>query len=412
MKFSPFFIIVLAIIGTADSCKQRSSQKGSLNSEVTPGWSVMLNEPQEDEVPVQASEAIGDTIPDYFPVFREWKELAKDVHYGVGPTATEVTQWKRDFESVNSADSVWYATLFHFKDMGHYVAVQDFIELLHGPQCDKFHANDNRLLWRLDQFDPLIEQKPQAGFEKIRFIRDQYERILDYEPGSQLDMTFWAWLSTDFRDLYGRTLENVIISSISPSASKEIRQEFKCENSYYWASSNAFQMIEGSPVWSGSSFPYRTGCYGIPNIDMGNRAKENLLHALLDSSFLTENEHLIISPTVINQEYNVFASTLEDDAEYTYSLKEQKDALEKDRRAFFKWMDARKAVSAKLSGTIKVVYDNASQSIMRKKLILLKNRFNIDDGFCQDYIVKHLLTEKSSDEELLNHNLEELLKNE
>ena len=99
---------------------------------------------------------------------------------------------------------------------------------------------------------------------------------------------------------------------------------------------------------------------------MGNSAKENLLHALLDSSFLAENEHVIISPTVMNEEYDVFASTLEDDAEYTYSLKEQKDALEKDRRAFFKWIDARKAVSAKLSGTIKIVYDNATQSIMRK----------------------------------------------
>ena len=47
------------------------------------------------------------------------------------------------------------------------VAVQDYIELLHGSRRENYSDNDKRLLWRLDQYDPLIELKPLSGFEKI-----------------------------------------------------------------------------------------------------------------------------------------------------------------------------------------------------------------------------------------------------
>lgn len=411
MKISPYIITALTIIGVTISCKQRESQNGPSNSGRPPGWSVMIDSPEDKTVTPETTDE-DNTIPDDIPVIREWKDFDLTLSLGKTPSTEEIAQWKRDFESANSADSVWYVDLGRFKDMNHYVAVQDFIELLHGPKCEKYSDNDRRLLWRLDQYDPLIEQKPQSGFEKIQFIRSQYQRLLDYEPGSQWDMTLWAWLSTDFRSLYSRTLEKEILNLAGQSVSKELKEEFKCEDSYSWACSDAFQKICGSPVWSGSSFPYRVGCYGNRNIDMGNNAKEDFLHALFDSTLTKESGSSIITRSLIEQEYATFTETLEEDEEYTYSLKEQKEALNGDKRALFKWMEARAAVSAKLSGTIKIVYDNATQSILRKKLILLKNRFNIDDGYCQDYIVKHLLTENSSDEELMNHNLEELLKNE
>lgn len=386
---------------------KKTTQQAIVSTGRTPGWSVMNSEPKLEPEPA----TVEDTIPDDIPVIREWKVLDSNIYYGIIPSERELLKWKAEFESANAIDSVWYIELDYYKDMGHYVAVQDFIELLHGPKCENYASDDRRLLWRLDQFDPIVEQKPQSGFEKIQFIRGQYERLLDYDLGSQWDMTLWAWLSTDFRDLYGRVLKKEILAHASSKSIDALKAEFKCEDSYNRATSNAFQMIEGSPEWSGSSFPYRVGCYGIPNIDMGNLAKEEVLHVLYDSSYVTENDHMLITKALIGNEYTLFADTLEED-EYTYTMNKQKEALNKDRSSFFAWMDARASVSAKLDGKIKIVYDNSTQSIMRIKLILLKNRYNLKDGYCLPSVEKYLLDNNCSDEELLSHNLEKLTENE
>lgn len=405
-------LFCLLVIIVAISCKQKRPQSSYISCERFPGWSVMADTTEDNADSVEMSIAPGDTIPDEIPVTRVWKDLSLSLYLGETPSPKEIAQWKRDFESANPNDSVCFVELARFKDMNHYVAVQDYIELLHGPRCESYSDNDRRLLWRLDQYDPLVEQKPRSGFKKVQFIRWQYERLLDYELGSQWDMNSWSWLSTDFRSLYGRTLEKEILRLASQNVSNELKQEFKCEEAHSWASSNAFQMIYGSPVWSGSSFSYRVGCFGIPNIDMGNNAKEVLLQALYDPSFTKETCNSAITRKLLEQEYATFANALEEDEEYTFSLKEQKDALNGDKSAFFKWMEARAAVSSKLSGTAKIVYDNATQTIMRRKIILLKNRFNIDDGFCLDYVVKNLLSDDCSDEEIMNHSLERLLENE
>lgn len=409
MKIRATTIIVLVFIAIACGSKSKRSSQSTLDGR-TPGWSVMIDEPETEVEPVTTTT---DTIPDVVPVYREWKDLDPGIYYGKAPSAQEIAKWKSEFESVNPADSAWYYDLNHYKDMGQYMAVQDLIELLHGPKCENFSADDRRFLWRIDQFDPLVEQKPHSGFEKILFIRGQCERLtdLDYNMGSQWDMTFWAWLSNDVRDLYGRTLEKEILAHASSSISKELKAEFKCEDAYNWATSNAYQKIEGSPEWSGSSFPYRVGRYGIPNVEMGNDAKECFLHALYDASFFTANGHAPITRELISEEYSRFSATFDED-EYSYPLEERREALSEDKSTFFKWMDARRAVSSKLSEATKAVYDNATQAIMRKKLIMLKNRFNIDDFYCEPYVLKHLLGEDCSDEELLSHNLEKLIEDE
>lgn len=339
---------------------------------------------------------------------REWKNLNKDIYYGNPPSAQEIEQWKAEFEAVNPYDSVQWSGVGLYKDADHYLAVTDFIEFIHGPKCDEYLPDDRRLLWRLDQYDPLVNDKPKMGLDKVLFLRDQYERLLDYECGSQWDMTMWSWLSTDFRDLYGRLLDSEIMKHISPEVSELISAEIKCEGDYYDASSLAYQKIEGSPDWSGSAFPYRVGCFGILNIDIGNKAKEDLVHSLYDPSYVTIYDRLLITNKLLTSEYARFAGTFEEE-EYWYPVKERAEALNNDRDSFFKWMDARSDVSSQLTGRTKIVYDNATQSIMRQKLIMLKNRFNQDDGFCTDDITVHLLNDNCSDEELLAHNLEQLL---
>ena len=67
-------------------------------------------------------------------------------------------------------------------------------------------------------------------------------------------------------------------------------------------------------------------------------------------------------------------------------------------------MDARKTVSSLLTGRMKELYGNATNRILRQKLILLKNRYNCNDGFCPDYTI--LLDMDCSDEELFSFTFE------
>lgn len=373
------------------------------------GWSVLKDEACDKTVASYPIEATDDSTSGYITVTRRWKDLEPNIYYGKVPTAKEISKWEKDFEAVNPPDTVWSFVVGQYKNTEHYVAIRDYIELLHGSQSTNYPDDDRRLLWRLDQYDPLVEQKPHTGAGKVLYIRNQYERLLDYELGSQWDMTLWAWLSTDFRELYGRVLEKEIMSRIGLRVFNELRKEFKAEGRYYEASSKAFQIIEGSPIWSGSSFPYRTGFFGSANIDIGNIAKESLFKALVDSTYSVGNMYAEISKAILEQEYTRFDNALSEYEDYTYPLDEQRSALDGDKKAFFFWMSARYAVSEKLTGTVKRNYDNATQAIMRQKLILLKNRFNLDDGFCPEYIVKQLLANDCSDNELKNHYLEKQL---
>ena len=72
-------------------------------------------------------------------------------------------------------------------------------------------------------------------------------------------------------------------------------------------------------------------------------------------------------------------------------------------------MASREGVSALLDGVQKRAYDMATGIICREKLVLLKNRYNSDDGFNRDSLTPFLASTWWTDEDILAHNLEKLL---
>ena len=111
------------------------------------------------------------------------------------------------------------------------------------------------------------------------------------------------------------------------------------------------------------------------------------------------------------REYAVFSGRLEEH-DFGYPLKERQAALGKEKRAWTDWMAARKDVSARLQGVVKDAFDAATGTLCRSRLVLMKNRYNIDDGFCSDSEVKCLASTDWTDERIIAHDFEKLLNDE
>lgn len=341
---------------------------------------VQATREENKEVSVKTTK---EETPDSVWVRHRWKDLDTALFLGSAPSQEEISQWKKDFESANPVALVSSYTLRQYRSMDRYLAIVDFDELLHGPRYEEYPSDDRRLLWRLDQYDPLVKQKPRSDLGKILHIRSQYESILDYGPYSMLDHALWATISVDYRNLYDRTLDRELRSRTGAEVSKELEEEFRCEQEYYVANSKAFVILQGHPVWSGTLFPYLAGRFGNHNIDMGIMAKEEFLRALLDTSY-TVNPKGSTTILPIQVEYALFAGELKEEEEreereevYGYPLKEKCAVLEEDEQAFVDWMDARFAVSQLLSGQLRTSYDNATAAIIKEKLRLLKMRYDV-----------------------------------
>lgn len=361
---------------------------------------------------VEVEQLSNDSIPEYIAVSHQWKELEDWAYLFEVPSPNDISRWKKEFEKANATDSVWYADYEHIPGEGHWVAVNDFIELWHGPLCESFKTDDNRTLWRLLQYSPGTEYMQYAkGFTRIELIRKMYIDLLDYITGSQWDMTFRAWLLTDFATFYIRILYRDIEGHMDGSIKSAILREQKQAQHHHDRVWEAYQKIEGGPGFNGSSYPARCGLFGNAYYGIEIFSQEEFLHTIYNESYnYLPTGHVFTEDDIIN-EYEAFSGTFTDD-EYSFSVEARRDVLDKDKKSFFDWMAARETVSLQLSGRTKMNFDRATDGIRRHKLIMLKNRYNIDNGYCSEYISKHLLSINSSDEEIISHNLEKLIDNE
>ena len=351
-------------------------------------------------------------LPDYIYVTHQWKDLDESVYPFGASDGHQVAKWKSEFEKANAPDSVWRDDFLHVPGEDHWMAVYDFVGLWHGQYRESFKQDDDRTVWRLLQYSPEADRVPSlVGFDRVRFLRHIYEDLLDYEPYSQWDMTFWAWLETDFDTFYIRILNKDILSLADRRLTSAIRREQAKAGLHHDRVWEAYQKVQGEPGFNGTSFPYRCGTFGDVYYKMEIQASEAFLQALYDDSYSYPVTGRTVTDEDVVAEFDTFSRTFEED-EYSYTPAERKAVLDRDRRSFLDWMKARGQVSALLSGKAKETYDKATDGIRRYKLVLLKNRYYYDDGYCLDYVSRHLLGFDCSDEELFSHNLEKLIENE
>lgn len=352
-------------------------------------------------------------LSEYVRVSHKWKDLEPSRFIGPRPTADEIETWKAEFESVNPTDSVWRTEFNYFRGEGHYMAVQDLIELIHGPKNKEFASDDRCIEWRLRQFDPDPARMPKKGFAKIRYFRTLYEELLDYSKGSQFELTLGGWLDTDLREVYLRLLCDTIAARSEESLKPILKEEKALIDKYNHAVYETYLKVQGSSSgFNGTMFPSLVAEFDAINLDMEIQAQEDFLKGIMDD---VVEEHLpksAISAKDVDKEYKVFASSFAEE-ELSFPVEVRKQILAKERNAWNRWMDCRTRISRRLDGNAKLTYDRATLRIQRHKLIMLKNRYNTPTSAFQEYISKHLLSyENSTDEEIFAHNLEALIEEE
>ena len=394
--------VVLAILFiVCGSCKQRRPKKLSY----TPGWMVL-----PDSIPLLIQDEEQDTEDegsDYVSVPHHWKNLDDSVFLSSVPSPMTIEKWKKEFESANPADSVWKTDITRFEDEAHYLAVTDFIELWHSVAAD---IDVSQTEWRLLQWDPDPTSMPEGGFAKVSHLRELFESLMCYDTASQWDMTFYAWLWTDFMGFYNKVLRREIGKRVNQDIHLALKKEASARERFYWKESAAFQKIQGDSLGGGSCFPYCVGMFGKESVGAEAKANEIFLFTLMEKGRQMEVPEGFSSEVVL-KEYTRFSDVIEQegDLEYRHPAAERIKALSAERKSWNMWMTQRKNVSSLLSGNQKKAFDAATRILCREKLILLKNRYNTNDAFNPWFNESFLASRDWSDKQILEHNLEELL---
>lgn len=403
MKRIAVILTLLSIL----ACGQRrgTSKSTPTLSNQEPGWSVKVGE-EISEAPAGAE----DDSPDKIPISRRWIEIAPSAYIGKSPTAAQIAMWKAEFEKVNDIDSVWVIELNRHKSLEQLICVTDLIEFLHGPMCEDFKKDDTRIQWRLLQYAGEGTTPKRSELEKVLHLRKIWEDMLDYELGSQWDMNMYSWLVNDMQDLYLRIMYDVASKHLPTAVATALRAEQTAALKAHLATSEAYQMIDGTPDgFNGSSYPYRVAMFGKIAEDMEINALQPFLCSVLTDSLYTSVDFVSLNEAKarVEREYKAMEDSFKPD-DYSFPVKDRVAKMERDKAGWNTWMAQREKVSSLLSGKQKDTYDRATISMFRHKLIMLKNRYETG-VFVPQYYEKILLPyEGVSTEEILAHNFEEL----
>ena len=116
-------------------------------------------------------------------------------------------------------------------------------------------------------------------------------------------------------------------------------------------------------------------------------------------------KHTEIQEEKVLREYRNFMNSLVED-EFSYPISQRKKVLAMEMNAWRKWMGCRKEVSSLLTGLVKDCYDNATNNVRRKKLIMLMNRYQ-GYGLTSGDVMRCLLPYDASDDELSGPSFDE-----
>ena len=373
-------ILIILITGPLlFACKDSKSPSRVDQSEskkFTPGWSMKSEENIKKKPEQKPGEPLGQTDPEYVAVRRQWREIPASAYPFDVPSNQAIAKWREQFEKANDADSVWFNDYQRCGGMERWLTVNDFIELWYGPNRPS-GQDDARTLWRLLQYDPDLEQMPNARGDRILHIRGIIDTLLDYDAGSQMDMNLYAYLQNDLHDYYCRTMLRSILLVASADLSSALRQEEQAWQKYFKKMSDVYECLFGSPDGLlGSGWPMFRGSFMEMHLVLRRASLEGLMLALLggenviNSGLKSEDA---VTPKMIDEEYSLYAEEI--DGEFGYPVAVQKKALNNDQQAWKAWLASRSAVSALLSKRAKAVYDISTEILIRRKHEMLKNRY-------------------------------------
>lgn len=363
---------------------------------------------------------------EYIPVFHYWVDIEPDHYLFETPTAEQVVTWKTLCESRNPVDSAMRRSVQgYYLNMNHYMTVNDFVELWYHE--DSYVDNDSLTLWRLAQYDFGYSQNIYSNdseYDRFSQLRNIIQSLCTYEAGSQWELNFQSGLESDLQKFYARMLVKEAVRHADVLLKEALLLEEEAWSDYHSALDSAFRVIDGDEHGMiGSAWPMAVA--GIARDDAETRAisLEDFYFALTDSldygpagshrkSMIGEYEiqrYTQVSEDAVIKEYGNFMGFLSDkdffDPEFSYPLSVRQRALSLELNTWKEWMSARKRVSSLLSGLCKDIYDNSTNNVRRRKLIMLKNRYQ-GFGLTSGDIMKCTLPYSCDDSEIAGFTFE------
>ena len=325
------------------------------------------------------------------PVFHYWRDISNDEYYFDIPSEEQVDTWKALCEEKNPSDSVSRRYFQgYYANMNQYVTIHDFVEIWYGDGENL--KNDSFTTWRLMQYDSLPFIQPDSEFDKFHVIKNTIQGLLLFDAQTQWELNFLAGLESDFQEYYDRVLVREAIRHSSERTAKFLEEEENAWIRYHDALNNAFQIIDGSPHGMvGSAWPMAICGIAYDNAQMRALSMEDFYFALTDNldyqfahkrSMIGEYDierHEQIDNQIVLKEYLRFMDFFNDETfyepDYSYPVSELRSVLEEEMKAWQGWVLSRDKVSSTLTGLCKDCYDNATNNVLRHKLIMLKNRY-------------------------------------
>lgn len=349
------------------------------------------------------------------PVFHFWRGIPTGDYYFDVPSVERVGEWKAVCEDRNPLESDLRGNVHRFfRNMDQYVTVNDFIELWY--HDDSRLEDDELTTWRLMQYDPDAFFPPDSEFDKFHVIRNVIQGLLLYEPQSQWELNCHSGLEDDFQEYYDRVLVREAVRHADDRLAAALEKEQETWLQYHAAVDSAFRVIDGDPHGLvGSAWPMAIGGILCDDARMRALSLEDFYFALTDSldyrvrhkrSVIGEYDierHATVTEGAVLDEYRRFMAFFKDESFFepghSYPQNDLRKALGDERAAWQAWMSSRRTVSSLLSGLCKETYDNATNSVRRYKLIMLKNRYQ-GYGLVSGDILDCILSYDCSDSEI------------
>lgn len=398
-------LVVLCLCGCNQHQKNKASGEG--NNAVT-------EDNADIDIYYRHTDTTSSAWNDTVRVLHHWYFI-EDYEYLFGaPSERQIAEWKQLCSDRNPIDSsIVIGVPASYRDMNQYVTLQDFIELWY--HDDSKFLDDDLTLWRLAQYcNNEGYDIPESGIDQFNYLKHSYSELLCYDPQFQYEMNLFAGLEADFQEFFDRVLAREAIRKSQPSIAKALEDEERAWRSYHRVLDSTFRILDGNPSGAvGSAWPMAISGIAKDNAVMREESLFDYYCTLADSR--NHNERVMsideqrwqegISYEDVLNEYRDFIVSLKEDECY-YPVPERIKALEEELDIWKKWMKSRRYVSSTLSGPCKIAYDNSTNTVIRHKFIMLKNRYQ-GYGLTSGDVLDCLIPYTASDEEVRGPSFDE-----
>ena len=301
-----------------------------------------------------------------------WIELSDAAFPLDPPSLDKVKEWKSFFAKIEDNDLFSaYKLNTSYNSPEQFIAVRDLMEVWLWREPED---SEDTTLWRLLQKDTSSHSLPVD--EKVFYIRDQIDSLLDYNTGINVEMSNRAALLEKLYGFYDELVLKCILSKFSERVGAALKKEQEAWLAYHNSAMTTFETINDH---SGSAFPQWLFGFGAEDHILRRLSQEDILSILYagDLPFAIDREVIpSISDEQISAAYQEFAKGFVDLSKEGLgaTLKEQHAILDKERKAWDSWMMARKQASLLMPEDIKEVYDYETYKVKREKLLKMVDR--------------------------------------